>query len=94
MTDVDARLRALLREDAPPARDSHFRLAVLERMERRHAVRKLAAVGGLGLAATALTIVLAPELSRMLAPNVLLLAGGFLGLAAGAWGVLQIQRPV
>ena len=41
--DDDASLEALLRAELPPARDPLFRIAVLERRERRRFWRQLAA---------------------------------------------------
>lgn len=38
----DAKLMALMREDAPPAHDPMFRLSVLERRERRQFRRRVA----------------------------------------------------
>ena len=35
MTDADARLKALFAADVPPAMDARFRLAAMERIERR-----------------------------------------------------------
>ena len=47
MTDIDDRITAAVRHDAPPPRDPAFRLQVLERRERqrfrRRAVHALAA---------------------------------------------------
>ena len=94
MTDADARLKVFLTQDLPPAMDARFRLAVLERAERRQAAQKLALVIGAGAAATAITAVLAPQLSQALSPGVLLIAGAMLGAAASVWGVLQIRRPI
>ena len=94
MTDADARLKAFLTQEGPPAMDPRFRLAVLERTEKRQAVQKLALVVGAGAAATALTAVLAPQLSQALSPSVLLITGAMLGGAASVWGVLQIRRPI
>ena len=94
MTDADARLKALLGEDVPPAMDARFRVAVFERMEKRQAARKLVLVIGAGAAATVLTGILAPQLSHVLAPGALLVAGSVLAGAASLWGVLQIRRPI
>ena len=94
MTDADARLKVFLTQDLPPATDAHFRLAVLERAERRQAMQKLSLVIGAGAVATALTAVLAPQLSQALSPSVLLITGAMLGGAASVWGVLQIRRPI
>ena len=94
MTDADARLKALLAEDAPAAADPRFRLAVLERIEKRQATQKLALVIGLGLPATALTAVLSPQLSQLAAPGAMLLVGSALGGAASLWALMQIRRPI
>ena len=94
MTDADSRLKTLLAEQAPAATDPHFRLSVLERIEKRQAARKLALVLGLGAVATALTAVIAPQLSRVVAPGAMLLVGSALGGAASLWALMQIRRPI
>ncbi len=94
MTDADARLKALLGEDLPPAMDAHFRLSVLERMEKRQAAQKLAVVIGAGAGATVLTAILAPQLSQALAPGMMLVAGALLAGVGSLWAVLQIRRPI
>ncbi len=94
MTDADARLKALLGEEVPAARDAYFRLSVLERIEKRQAARKLAVVIGAGAGATALTAILAPQLSQALAPGMMLVASALLAGVGSIWAVLQIRRPI
>ena len=94
MTDADVKLKAMFAADVPPAMDAYFRLAVFERMEKRQAALKLALVIGVGAAATMGTALLAPQLSQLLPPNVMLVAGGLFAAAAGVWGVLQMRRPI
>ena len=94
MTDVDARLKALLAEASPPAMDPGFRLAVFERVERRRAGLRLALVLGVGAVATAGAVVFGPQLNAALGPSVMVSAGVMIALATTAWGVLQIRRPI
>ncbi len=94
MTDADARLKALLQADAPPAMDAYFRLAVFERMEERAAVLKLVLVVGVGVAATVATAMLSPALTRYFAPGAMLIAGSVFAGAATVWGVAQMRRPI
>ena len=94
MTDADASLKALLAENLLPAMDARFRLAVLERLEKRRAAIRLSLVIGVGASATAVTAVLSPQLDQLLAPGVMLVAGAVLGGAASLWGVMQIRRPI
>ena len=94
MMDADARLKALFAEDLPPAMDARFRLAVLERLEKRRAAIRLSLVIGVGAAATAVTAVVSPQLDQLVAPGVMLVAGAVLAAAASLWGVMQIRRPI
>ncbi len=94
MTDADARLKAFLAEDAPGATDPRFRLAVLERIEKRQAARKLALVIGLGVPATVLAAILSPQLSHLAPPGAMLLVGAALGGAASLWALMQMRRPI
>ena len=94
MTDADVKLKALLQADRPPPMDAHFRLAVFERMEKRQAARKLLVVVGVGALATLGTAIFAPQLSQLLPPNLMLMAGAALAGVAGVWGVLQMRRPI
>jgi hypothetical protein len=95
MTDADAGLKALLRADAPAARDPWFRIALIERMARRRLRRRLVVVGAAGAAGAALLAPLAPALSRLAADGVALPAAGVLVvLAATVWAVAQMRRPI
>ena len=94
MTDVDARLKALLGEGPPPATDPRFRLAVFERVERCRAGWRLALVFGVGAVATAGAVAFAPQLNAALGPSEMVSAGVMIALAITAWGVLQIRRPI
>lgn len=77
MSDVDARLKALFAEDAPPTRDPAFSAAVLARIERRRLAWDMAwQAGAAGLGALVLWAVW-PHLQPTLA------AGGQ-GLAPAA----------
>lgn len=102
MTDPEARLDAglpaLLGEDLPPGRDPAFRLAVLERLARRDARRRLAAVLAAGVAATGLVAALSPGLTAqlpVLAGSGLLSALGLaVAAAATLWGLGRMRRPI
>lgn len=54
LTDIETRLEKALRAHSPPARDPLFRIAVLERRERRQLRRQLAATIAVGALATIL----------------------------------------
>jgi len=94
MTDVDARLKTLLAQAAPPAMDPRFRLAVFERVERRRAGVRLALVIAAGALATAGAVAFGPQLTRALGPGVMVSAGVMIAVGTTAWGVLQIRRPI
>jgi len=53
MNDADRHLEALMRTDQPAAHDPVFRLAVLQRMERRGFAIRMGLVLALGLIAAA-----------------------------------------
>jgi hypothetical protein len=55
MSDLESRLHAALRADAPPERDALFRLDVLARRERATFIRQLAVTVAAVLAAAVLT---------------------------------------
>ena len=94
MTDADVRLKALLRAEPPPARDPLFRIAVMERMARRRLRRRLAVVAAAGVAGAVLLAPCAPALSRLAANGVPSIAGTLLALAATAWAIGQMRRPI
>ena len=94
MTDADAKLRAFLRAEPEPAMDPRFRLAVLERIERRQARAKLALVVGLGSAATLAVGFLGPELTAGFGRTAMVVVSLGIAGAAMAWSALQLQRPI
>jgi len=94
MTEADDRLKALLQADLPPGPDARFRLAVLERMERRRAGVRLAVVVVAGLAASAGAAVLGPQLSADFSRTALVVASLLIAAAATGWGVMQMSRPI
>ena len=94
MTDADARLKALFQQDAPPQMDAHFRLAALERIERRRAGVRLAVVAAAGAAATAAAAMLGPQLTQSLGGWPIIAASVAIAVAATGWGVMQMRRPI
>jgi precorrin-3B methylase len=94
MTQADADLKALFAETLPPAMDARFRLAVLERMERRRAAVQLAVVIIAGLAATAGAAMLGPQLSEDFSHTALIVISLLIAAAATGWGVVQMRRPI
>jgi hypothetical protein len=94
MTDAEARLKALLNAEPPPARDPFFRIAVMERMARRRLQRRLAILAGAGVAGVALLALFASDLARLAANGALPVVGGVLGLATAAWAMRQMRRPI
>jgi len=92
--DIDERLGKLLRADAPPERDALFRIALLERRERkrfRHrSLTLLAAAAVLGVVpAVALTLVDNPLAAGVIAIFGMALIGASL---SSFRGVLQVMR--
>jgi hypothetical protein len=94
MTDADARLKALFQEDAPAALDARFRLAALERIQRRRTWVRLALVGAAGAVATAAVAVLGPQLTQALGGLPVIAASVAIAVAATGWGVMQMSRPI
>jgi|GEM_PF-7106308 len=88
MSEADARLTALLRQDDPPARDPGFRLAVLERLARRRLQRRMAAVVGVGVAAIAVLVLARPDLGPALAGVNAAAAAPLLGLGAAVLAMI------
>lgn len=101
--ETDEKLRALLRADAPPARDPFFRLALLERRTRQRYQRQQRAlyVGTLLVAMLGLVVLRTLAVDGFTAPSPALLraagaAVAALGIAAAAAfslrGTLQLLR--
>lgn len=91
MTDAEARLDALWHEGLPPARDVMFRLAVLQRIERRRTMNNVAAVVALGLALSVLAWAFAPRVV------VTVEAGAWIAALSTAvllgWTMMTIRQP-
>ena len=98
MSDTDARIAALLREERPAARDSRFRLGVLEALARRRLRARLAWVLVAGGGVTAGLAAMAPGLTlstQGLVPNSVMAGAGFsLAILLTLWGVMQARRPI
>lgn len=94
MTDADARLKAAMGAQVPPARDPWFRIALMERMARRRLQRRLAVVGAAGVAGAILLAPFAPDLSRLAVNGALPAACILMALAATVWGIAQMRRPI
>ena len=94
MTDADARLKALFAANVPPAMDARFRLAAMERIERRRMGGQMAMLAAAGGAATAAAALLGPQLTVDLGGLPVILASVGVALAATAWGVMQMRRPI
>jgi hypothetical protein len=95
MTDADAKLKALLRAAEPePAMDPRFRLAVIERIERRQARVKLALVFAAGSAGVAALALLGPQLTQGLGQTALVAASLGIAGAAMVWSARLLHRPI
>jgi len=94
MTDADLKLKALFRAEPPPVLDARFRLAVLERMERRRAQVKLGLLLAIGLVATVAAAACGPALSASVGQLPLAVIGVMVALGTTAWGVMQLHRPI
>ncbi len=97
MNDADHRLEALLRADLPAAHDPVFRLAVLQRMERRGFALRMGLVLALGLIAAAAVWVILPSLASAvraapIAAGVPLAGLILVSALAFAWGVYRAFR--
>ncbi len=92
--DTDSKLGALLRADAPPERDTLFRIAVVEHRERRRYRQPLTMLTVVSAALAVLpAIVLTVVANRLEAGLIALFCVGL--LAAGLFsvrGVLQVVR--
>ena len=69
MSDVDARLAAVLGADAPPERDALFRLDVLARLERARFQRRIARATAIALVAVMLVAVEAQTIDTWIAAD-------------------------
>lgn len=89
--DAEAKLNALWAADAPPARDARFRLAVLARLEQRRLRNRMAAIGGAGFAALAVTALAAPSLNAMTSSQGMTIALA-MGIGMIAWATFTVAR--
>lgn len=91
MTEAEARLEALWKDGLPPARDAMFRLSVLQRIERRRMMHKVAAVAALGLALAVLAWSLAPRMVVTAQAGVWIATLSTIVLLG--WTVMTLRRP-
>lgn len=91
MTTAEEKLAAFLGEDAPPARDAAFRIAVLEGIERRRARNQLLLVLAVTLLALVVLGALAPIITPWLVGSGATIAALFAG-AALSWASIVLVR--
>lgn len=99
MNDLEDRLAAAFAGDAPPAADVLFRIAVLERYERRAFRLRMTLVVLAGLTASVLLWLAAPSVAREagalhLSANAMTLVGLALAVIPAAWGVQRAFKVI
>ncbi len=96
-SDAEARLNAFFAEQAPPARDPLFKVAVMARIARRRFLLTWAAVAPLWVAAGGVMWAAGPVLAELLAtPLMSLGSAGMAGLTLASLYLLRdkIFRPL
>jgi hypothetical protein len=91
MNDLDARLTAALRADAPPARDARFRVEALVRLERTRFRRRMTLAAAVASLAALLTAVNAPAIEAWMAADVQRLWIVAIGAAAAMFALTAVR---
>ena len=96
MSDAEQRLDRALAALRPPPRDAAFRIAVMERLARRHFQVRIAGLSAAGLMLTGWALLDRPMVDAALASAAWTQPAAMLAAAAAVigWSLTRLRRPI